>query len=709
MELYNKVQKVMAQSINSRSYSFLNHLSIQKRLILVLLAVSIIPLVLMGLISYHISKAAIADKISQYSLRELAQVTNNLDLALKKHEDFLNLLISNPEVNQSLAECVNNPSLDFLELNQRFAKIFDNSAITSESGSSILFNSLKNDKQYKTGTGYISPEDYRKTRDYRKTLAAKGKLHWFYFKGSIGISRVVGDLNSLQPIGVVTVFFDPYGLDKVINYTLYKVSFDRSEKEILKHPYSMIITNNGIVVASPFQEDWGKNIRELVRDHSIMKKLADLGEESGKFPERVKNKNGLMTVNPIPAKEWYLLSIAPNSYLYAESTMVGLWALGLGIIISIIVVIISIIVALGISQPLQQVMKVMCQAENGDLAVSVKLDSQDELGQLGRSFNRMITQIQVLISDTQNLVSEVLKRSQILKESSAQSSQTAETVAMATAEISRGTMEQTQEAEKTTQKMDDLAKRIDAVVSQSTEMEQITQSVRGMGLQSKAMIQQLTQKVNETDNITSIAVKDIQELSSSAEQIKDLTQAITGIAEQTNLLALNAAIEAARAGEYGAGFAVVAEEINKLAAQSHETAKIINNILQEIETKSVASTQTVSKAHQIVAEQLSAVEEAQKSFDQIIDAMNNVVHRLSDVNENIKKINAVKEETISFITNIGAISEETAASSQEVSASAEEQTAIAEQVSSLAADLLKISDQLAGSVGKFKISIFKDL
>ncbi len=701
----NRIHKGIAQLIKPENYAYLNHLSIRDRLILILLAVSIIPLSLMGVISYHISKAAIADKISQYSLRELTQVTNNLDLSLRKYEDFSTQMISSREINQSLAECVNNGSLDFLALNQRFRKIFDDSAIVSENDTSILFNSLKNDQHYQTGSGYISVDQFRKTPDFRKTLAAKGKLHWFYLKGGIGLSRLVGDLDSLQPIGVVSVFFNPAGLDKVINYTLYKESSDSSEKEILKHPYTMIITEDGIVVASPFQKDWGKNIGELARDHNIVKKLAGLEERSGKFPERVKDKNVLMTVNPIPAKGWYLLSIAPNSYLYAQSRMVGLWALGLGIIISIIVVFISIMVALGISQPLQQVMKAMKQAENGDLSVDVKLDSKDELGQLGQSFNRMITQIQMLISDTQNLASEVLKRSKVLEESSAQSSHTAETVATATEEISRGTMEQTQEAEKTTQKMDDLAKRIENVVSQSSEMEQITQSVRGMGLQSKAMIEQLAQKVNETDGITDTAVKDIQELSSCAEQIKSLTEAITGISEQTNLLALNAAIEAARAGEHGSGFAVVAEEINKLAAESRETAKTINIILQEIETKGRTSTQTVSKAHQIVMEQLAAVEEAQKSFDRIIEAMNNVVHRLSDVNENIKTINTVKEETISFITNIGAISEETAASSEEVSASAQEQTAIAEQVTSLAADLLKISDQLAGSVGKFKIRV----
>ncbi len=703
MKTYDVFKKNLTVFVQQANYSFLNHISIRNRLILILLTVSIIPLALMGLISYHISKAAIADKIAQYSLRELTQVSNNLDLKLNKYEDFSVQMISNPEINQSLAECVNDSGLNFLDINQRFKKIFDNSAVTLDNASAILFNSVANDRQYATGINAISAEEFGKTADFQKAVTLKGKIHWFYLKGWIGLSRMVGDVNSLQPIGVVTVLVRPDKLDQVINFTLYKESSDQSEKSILKHPYSMIITKNGMVLATPFRDDLGKNIGTLVGDPNIMKKMADLEEDSGKFPEKVKNENVLMTVNRIQGKDWYLLGIAPNFYLYAESTMVGLWALALGIIISVIVVIISIITALGISRPLQQVMKAMKQAENGDLALEVNLESQDELGQLGQSFNRMISQIRELIRNTQNLVSEVLKRSRVLEESSNQSAQTAETVAKAMMEIGHGTMEQTQETEKTSQKMVELANRIEAVVSQSLEMKQITESVREMGLQSKEMVQRLTQKANETDKITNQVVNDVQDLSSSAEEIKNLTEAITGIAEQTNLLALNAAIEAARAGEHGAGFAVVAEEINKLAAQSHETARIIDNILKEIQTKSSASAQTGFEAHQVVVEQLATVDEAQNSFDQIINAMNNFVFKLSNVNENIQKINAVKEETTNFITNISAISEETAASSQEVSASAEEQTAIAGQVSSLARELSKIADELSGSVGKFRI------
>lgn len=694
----------MASFINTERLSFLNHLSIRNRLILIFLLVSIIPLVVMGNISYYISKAAIADKISKFSLRELTQITNNLNLELKKYQDFSDKTISSQELNQELTECVNNTGLNFIDINQRFKKIFDDQITAWNDGEiAVLFCGTKNDINYTAGRGVISAEDFKNTPDYRKTIAKKGKTHWFYQKGSLGFSRLVGNLNILQPIGVVAISLNLTKIDHVINYALYHESKDLSEKTILKQPYSMIINDDGVILSSPFKDDWGKKITAFVQDQNLLKKLANLGEVSAKFPQRVKGKAVLMTVNPIPEKGWYLLGLAPNRYLYAESAMVGFWTFILGIIISVIVILLSIIVALGISNPLQVVMKGMKQAENGDLSVCVDLKNRDELGQLSQSFNRMITQIQGLIRETKDMVSDVLERSRFLEESSLQSAQSAKAVVTAIEEITYGTVDQSKESENTTQKMNDLSIQIEDVVQKADEVQKITESVSTMGLESQVVISRLIQKAKETDMITNLVENDIRALSSSAKEIRNLTEVITGISEQTNLLALNAAIEAARAGEHGMGFAVVAEEINKLAAQSQNAARTINNILKEIQTKSDTSTETVSKAHLIVEEQLIAVEQAQKSFKDINEAMGNVISRMNEVNGNIQKIHKVKEDTIQSIMNISAISEETAAATEEVSASTEEQTAIAEQVNGLAGELLGKSNRLVLSMAKFKI------
>jgi methyl-accepting chemotaxis protein len=704
VKFLTQLPKQVQKFANTDQNSFLNHLSIRNRLIFIFLAVSMIPLTIIGFLSYYISKAAISDKITQYSLRELVQITNNLNLELKKFEEFTLNTMSNEAINKTLRECVTDQSLTFIDINQRL-RIFDDQVMAwNTDGTAILFCSVKRDIDYLAGTGKITAGAFRKTADFQKTVAQKGKIHWFYQNGCLGFSRLIGDTSTMQPIGVLAITINTSRLDQVINYTLYKQSA-LSEKTILAQPYSMIVNQEGVILASPFTDDLGQNITTLTPERNLLKRFTDLGEATGKFPVHVKNKAVLMTVNPISEKGWYLLGLAPNSYLYAESAMVGLWALGMGVVMSVGVIFISIIVALGISNPLQLVMKGMKQAENGDLSVSVNLKKRDELGQLGRSFDRMISQIQSLTRETKAVVAEVLTHSKVLEESSVQSAQAAKAVVKATMEISRGTVEQTREAEKTSQKMVDLSKQIESVVTKSNEMQGITESVRQMGLKSRTIVEQLMKKANETDVITNMAVKDMCELSSSAEEIKGLTGIITGIAEQTNLLALNASIEAARAGKYGLGFAVVAEEINKLAAQSQEAAKTIEKILREIQQRSATSTQTVSRAHQIVEEQMTAVDQTQQFLDGIHEAMRNVVSRITEVNESIRRMNEVKEETTHAIMNISAISEETAAASEEVYASSEEQTAIAEQVSNLAGALLKKSVQLSNNIAEFKVDI----
>jgi methyl-accepting chemotaxis protein len=686
----------LKQLINSEIYTHLSGMPIQSRLILVFLLVSVVPIGLMGLISYNISKGAITSKISKYSVRELTQTVNNLDLVLKKNDDFSIQLIASKEYSgliEKLSENLSN--LDYFQLDRKledyFQSYFPLDKVT------VVFCPANTDKVVYTGDD-IGVDMFRKTALFKNV---KNNTIWDYYQNNIVFLKDLKSVDTGTSYGTLAIFIKETNLDQIINANLYKEA-NFSKERITNFPYSIAVNKKGEILISPFPEDLGKNITSLFRNPKIMEQITS-GENDTKLNERVKNKDVLVTFNYIEKKDWYLLDIAPNSYLYSETTIVGITALIIGLLMSAMVVFISFVVALGISNPLNKVMQAMKQAENGDLSVTVNIHNQDELGQLGRSFNLMIVKIHELIVNTKNTVAEVVNHSKVLEDSSTHSAQTAEVVAAAIEEISRGTMEQTQEAEKTAQKMSELAKQIEVVVSKSNEIEQITELARGMSLQSKEAIQQLMQKSNETDNITNTVIKDIHELNSSAEEIGNLTEIITNIAEQTNLLGLNASIEAARAGEMGQGFAVVAEEVNKLAAQSQIAAKTINSILKRIQSKTTISTQTASQAHQIVEEQQGVVQNAQQSFDEVINAMDNVVQRMSYVNENIKKINAVKEDTLSSILNISAISEEAAASFQEVNASSEEQTAIAEQVSSLARDLLKMSDKLANNIAKFKV------
>ncbi|HBT16839.1 MAG TPA: hypothetical protein DEB05_07790, partial [Firmicutes bacterium] len=358
---------------------------------------------------------------------------------------------------------------------------------------------------------------------------------------------------------------------------------------------------------------------------------------------------------------------------------------------------------ISISIPLEQVKGAMAKARDGDLTVKVEIDTQDELSELGNSFNLMTTTIGELIKDTKEAVTSVSTHSKVLKSSSIQSAQSAEAVATASSEITKGTIEQTSEAEKTARQMVVLDQEIEVAATKFAEVEDISASTRNLSLHAKSIMELLIKKANETEEITTTISSDISELNKKSEEIKSITDLISNIAEQTNLLALNAAIEAARAQEMGLGFAVVAEEVNKLAERTETAAKTINEILRGVQAKAKSSTDNVAKANIIVMDQLKVVFQTQKSFDDIIQSMDRIVSRITDVNSHIKRINEVKDETTQATLNISAISEESAASSQEVTASIEEQTAIAEQVREMANELQTMAENLVATISKFNI------
>ncbi|HEX3045291.1 MAG TPA: methyl-accepting chemotaxis protein, partial [Bacillota bacterium] len=270
-------------------------------------------------------------------------------------------------------------------------------------------------------------------------------------------------------------------------------------------------------------------------------------------------------------------------------------------------------------------------------------------------------------------------------------------------EISKGTTVQTTEAENTASKMGELADKISGAATKSREVEKIAASARELSITAKDIIAKLVQRAKEADQITNIITTDIKEMNSRAEEIRMITELISNIAEQTNLLALNASIEAARAKEFGKGFAVVANEVTKVATQSQETAVTINDILMNIQSKSINSAENAAKAHKAVEEQLSAVQQAQKTFDEIIVAMDTAVRRIEEVNQMIKHIDDFKQDTMNAIISISTISEETAASSEEVTASTQEQVAFAEHIRDLASDLIEMSSKLEKAITQFKV------
>ena len=189
----------------------------------------------------------------------------------------------------------------------------------------------------------------------------------------------------------------------------------------------------------------------------------------------------------------------------------------------------------------------------------------------------------------------------------------------------------------------------------------------------------------------------------SAVKIKAATTLITSIAEQTNLLSLNASIEAARAGEQGRGFAVVAGQIQKLAEESNESAKQIEEIIAHLIADSEKAVQTMDEVKVVMADQNENVGVTRERFSEMHEGVAKTIQGIRSIAEKMEQIDETRNSVVDIVQNLTALSQENAAGTQEVSASVVEVGEHMSRIAKNSGELRQIADGLQAEMGVFTI------
>lgn len=339
----------------------------------------------------------------------------------------------------------------------------------------------------------------------------------------------------------------------------------------------------------------------------------------------------------------------------------------------------------------------------GDLTRRVKVRSKDEFAEIAESTNVLIASIADLVKRVSLLTENVSASGQELMASSDETAITIQSIADSTNEIAAGSEQTIRSMNVAIQKMNLLEEATRYLNNDAQAVKEATDQMMTAARKGGESVQHSSNVMMSIEETMANTSQTVQALGTKSYEITSIIKTITAIAEQTNLLALNAAIEAARAGEHGRGFAVVADEVRKLAEQSQNAAKEVTGIVTSIQSE---VTSIVKQNHEGVENVIRGVEVANETNASLEQIMNQTNETITIIDKMVKQI----EETLNFSHEVAAsfievnqIAENTATNTETSAAAAQEGSAAMEEINASAVELSNQADELRNVVNEFKL------
>lgn len=357
-----------------------------------------------------------------------------------------------------------------------------------------------------------------------------------------------------------------------------------------------------------------------------------------------------------------------------------------------------------VNKHLNHVISTANSIASGNLGVEIPdYKGNDEIKQLSQSVDAMRQNLQGMIQEISSVSYQVTEKSEELMQSSNEVKTASEQIALTMDELSSGANEQANTSSTIAIMMDSYVEKVNAANKESKGVQTVSADVLELTKTGNKLMHESTEKMTVIQQLVHSSVKRVKGLDAEVKQISHLVKVISDIADQTNLLALNAAIEAARAGEHGRGFAVVADEVRKLAEQVSRSVSDITSIVQGIQAESHEVVTSLEEGYGQVEEGAQKVVNTQHTFSHIHEAITSMNGNIHAMTTNLQDIATYTNEMNNSIEGIASVSEESAAGIEQTSASIQQTNGAMSDISANSAYLAQLSDQLKKMIATFRV------